>query len=135
MKLLLLLLMVAPAAAQEHKFFDKGNVARFSFTAAGTAADAVTTQHFLSPAVQRQWGVPPRELNPIARPFVSHGWPGQLAASSLSFGLGVTWAYVAHRTGHHKIEKFVPWFMGAVSFAAAANNARYYRGDPPPRVQ
>jgi hypothetical protein len=84
-----------------HKFFDRGNNIRMGILAGLVAADGISTQEILNSG--GHW----REMNPLARPFVSKGAPGQLAASVLGYGFSVGTSYLLHKTGHHKLEKLM----------------------------
>ena len=84
-----------------HKFFDRGNSIRMGILGGLVAADGISTQEILSSG--GHW----REINPLARPFVNKGAPGQLAASVLGYGFSVGTAYLLHKTGHHKLEKLM----------------------------
>jgi hypothetical protein len=77
-------------------------------------ADGVQTQLMLQ---THQFG----EGDPLARPFVNQGWPGQLVASALGYGTVLGLAYILHRTNHHKIERYATWL---VTSAEAANDTR-----------
>jgi hypothetical protein len=77
-------------------------------------ADGVETQLMLQ---THQFG----EGDPLARPFVNQGWPGQVAASALGYGAALGVAYILHRTNHHKIERYTTWL---VTSAEAANDTR-----------
>ena len=66
------------------------------------AADGVTTQMLMSRGSDRAG-----ESNPLARPFVTHGAPGQAAACVMGLGASIAIAYLLHKTGHHSIEVFV----------------------------
>jgi hypothetical protein len=46
-------------------------------------------------------------MNPLARPLVTKGAPGQAAASFLGYGLGAGTAFLFHRTNHHRVERMV----------------------------
>jgi hypothetical protein len=70
------------------------------------------------------------EGDPLARPFVTHGWPGQLAGSTLGYGAALSLSYMLHRTNHHRIERWATRFMVG---AEAANDARNLLLQPPPR--
>jgi hypothetical protein len=88
-----------PNAPSAHKFLDNQNVADFTILAGLATVDSISTQHILS--VHHG-----RELNPIARVFVTHGWTGQMAVSTVGYGAAVTTAYALHRTGHHRWERW-----------------------------
>jgi|SRR5450432_184244 hypothetical protein len=87
--------------SSNHKFFDRGNNIRMGILAGLVAADGISTQEILNSG--GHW----REMNPIARPFVNQGAPGQLAASVLGYGFCVGTSYLLHKTGHHKLEKLM----------------------------
>ena len=87
---------------KQHVFFDKGNLVLHSWNLAAETFDAVTTR-------RAQHGRPINELNPFAAVFVNRGWGGQIAFS-YGFGVGgpLLTSYLLHRTGHHKLERWVP---------------------------
>ena len=134
-RLLLMCMLTASATAQsvitgvvtrpDSRWLDKANVVRLSYCAGGMALDAYSTQRFLSPQIQAKYRVGPHELNPIARPFVNQGWKGQLAASGLSFAVVTGSSWLAHRTGHHRIEHSIPLVFGSLSWSAGAWNMHY----------
>ncbi len=103
-----------PNSPSQHKLFDRQNSIAFGTLAALVAADSVTTQRLTNSGRAR-------EANPIWRPMVRQGWPGQMAASGLGFGSAVGVAYALHKTGHHKLERWANWL--AVSLEGA-NDAR-----------
>jgi hypothetical protein len=87
-----------PAVRTEtHGFLDRPAKFRFAILAGFIAADGITTQQVLNKGGH--------ELNPVARPFVTHGAAGQLAASSIGYGAAITTSYLFHRTKHHKLER------------------------------
>ncbi|PYX79620.1 MAG: hypothetical protein DMG70_27125 [Acidobacteria bacterium] len=96
-------------------FLDRPAGIRFSVLAGLIAADGITTQRVLSMAGTR-------ELNPLARPFVTHGAAGQLAASSLGYAFGIGTSYFFHRTGHHKMERIFENVAIGVESACVTNN-------------
>jgi hypothetical protein len=108
--LLLLLLLSLPLLAQEasevfpeapsHPFLQRANEIRLGILAGLIAADGITTQHILN--VDHG-----SELNPIVRPLVTKGAPGQAAASALGYAFSVGSSYMFHRTGHHRLERLM----------------------------
>ena len=84
-----------------HKFFDRGNKIRLGILAGIVASDGISTQEIM------QGGGLWREVNPLARPFVNQGAPGQFAASVLGYGFSVGTSYLLHKTGHHRLEKLM----------------------------
>ena len=88
--------------SDNHKFWDKQNLAINSANLAMQTADALTTRHVLD----QHNG---RERNPWARQFVNHGWAGQAGYSwGLSVGGTILTSYFLHRTGHHRLERILP---------------------------
>jgi hypothetical protein len=103
-------------APEKHPvFLDRPARIRFSILAGLIAADSITTQRVLNMAGSR-------EVNPLARPFVTHGAAGQLAASSLGYAFGIGTSYFFHRTGHHKLERIFQDLAIGVEAACVTNN-------------
>ena len=63
--------------ASSHRFFDRTNIALTVVESGALIADGIYTQRGL-----RRYPDTSRELDPIARPFVSRGWPGQIAGGA-----------------------------------------------------
>jgi hypothetical protein len=104
--LLLLLLVSSPLFGQDvpeapsHAFFERGNEIRMGMIAGLIAADGITTQHIL--------GVDHgSEMNPLVRPLVTKGAPGQAGASVLGYAFSLGSSYLLHRTGHHRLERLM----------------------------
>ena len=100
--------------APSHRFFDRQNKTAFMVLGGLVAVDAARTQVMLS--THRY-----AEANPMARPLVNQGWPGQVAASTIGYGAALGVSYMFHRTGHHRMERYATWFMVA---AETANDMR-----------
>ena len=49
-----------------------------------------------------------REVDPLARPFVMRGWPGQIAGGALVISADVGLRYWLHRRKRHRLERLVP---------------------------
>jgi hypothetical protein len=97
--------------APVHKFLDARNVAVFSLNAAVMVADIVTTRRALQ--------VPGAyEANPLMK---SQG--ATIALKSVSVCAGMATAYMLHKSGHHKAERFIPALFGIPSAIAAVHNA------------
>ncbi len=103
-----------------HKFLDRQNKIAFASLGALVAVDAVMTQRLTNSGVAH-------EANPLWRPLVKQGWPGEMAASALGYSAALGMAYTFHKTGHHKMERWANWITVAVeagnvghSFAVAA---------------
>jgi hypothetical protein len=88
----------APHAAEQHKFWDKGNSLLFAAVAATSAADFVVTKSNLDRGGN--------ELNPATRLF-GRSTAG-LAMNFAGETAGVVGlSYFFHKTGHHKLERAV----------------------------
>lgn len=85
------------------KFFDLKNSLAIATFGAALAADSYSTQRALAyPNL--------REGNPVAQPFVSSR-AGEIAYSAAGFALFGGGLYLAHRTGHHRVERIAPWIV------------------------
>ena len=91
-------------AKREHRFFDVKNSLALSSFGLFLAGDSLSTQKGLSRGF--------REINPLARPFVNSR-VGASIYSVGSFGLVAGGMYLAHKTGHHKLEWMTPFGMAA----------------------
>lgn len=128
----LLLLVPLPAAAQEgtgatpaappHRFFDGMNIALIGIESAALLADGTYTQR----ALTRYPGIF-READPLARPFVMSGWPGQIAGGILVVSADVGLRYWLHRKTHHRVERLVPLVPIVYGTAGAVHGARELR--------
>jgi hypothetical protein len=96
------------------KFWSTAHKIDFSIFAGEVVADGITTQRGIGNGM--------REANPLARPLVSRGAAGQVAASTLGFGAGVGAAYLLHKTHHYKAERVAVRMILAVEGAAVAQN-------------
>jgi hypothetical protein len=109
---------IAPAVLvqpeHKHRFFDVQNSLGLALLGAGLTGDALSTQKGL--------GRPGyHEINPIARPFVQSR-AGAAAYSAGSFALMGSGMYLAHKTGHHRLERVLPLAIaGWEGFLAARN--------------
>ena len=92
-----------PDAPSQRPFWTVRNKAGFGILASLIAADAITTQRGLNEGM--------REANPIMRPFVTRGAPGEAAGSALGFGAGLGVVYFMHHTHHYKAERIT---MGVI---------------------
>jgi hypothetical protein len=97
-----------------HKFFGKSNLFLMGISLSGQAADAITTQRFLSHGF--------REGDPLAEPFVKYGWSGQVGLGIFNNAAEIFVMYGLHRMGAHWIERAVPLSIGTVSGVEAYRN-------------
>jgi hypothetical protein len=108
---------VAPSAP--HRFFDSVNLALAGAEVGALLADGITTQRALNRCPTVCW-----EANPVARPFVEAGWPGQIAGGTAFLAAEVGLQYLLHRKGHHRWERSVPVVLITYSTTSAIHNAR-----------
>jgi len=97
-----------------HPFFDKTFLFVNTVSLLGQSADAITTQRFLKHNEI--------EGDPLARPFVKYGWPGQIGVAVIVNSAIFTAEYGLHKMGHHRIERGLPLAVGAASGILAYNN-------------
>jgi hypothetical protein len=65
----------------------------------------------------------------MARPLMRAGLGGQIAATyGLGEGSALLSAYLLHRTGHHRLERFAPITAIVVESLATASNIRTRSG-------
>ena len=103
--------------APPHRFFDKTNLWLHAGAIVAETADLVTTHRAIEAGAV--------EANPLARPLVRRGLGGQVvSAYGLGEGALLLTSYIFHRTGHHRLERFVPVTAIAVEGLATASNVR-----------
>jgi hypothetical protein len=92
----MLVFITAVCSAQDTKFWSTERKLETTGLVGESVIDAVTTQMWL--------GASPRhtELNPVARPLVTRGNAGQVAACALGVGAVLGVQYVLYRHGHRK---------------------------------
>src|SRR5258708_25617592 len=103
-----------PDAPTQRPFLSVENKIKVSILAGVVAADAFTTQRGLNQGL--------REVNPVMRPFVTRGAPGEAAGSALGFGAGVGIVYLLHRSHHYKAERITMRLIVAGEAGFVANN-------------
>ncbi len=109
-------------ARPAHKFFDATNITLTVAESAALMADGVYTRRGLNR--YPDWGY---EADPLARPFVNAGWPGQIAGGALVVSADVALRYLLHRKGHHTLERLVPLALIVYGTMGAVHNARVLR--------
>jgi hypothetical protein len=90
------------------------NKVEVGILAALVIADGITTQRGLNQGL--------REANPIMRPFVTRGTPGEAAGSALGFGAALGAVYLLHHSHHYKAERIAMRLMVAGESGFVANN-------------
>lgn len=101
--------------APSHRFFDKLNIALITVSLLGQASDAITTQRA---------GHGQGETDPLARPFVEQGWPGEIGLGVLDNAAELSVMYALHRMHHHRIERIVPIGRAAIGGMQGYRNDR-----------
>jgi hypothetical protein len=104
-----------------HRFFDGPNITLTAVESGALLADGITTRY----ALDKYPGS--READPLARPFVSRGWPGQTAGGALVVSADLGIRYWLHRKGKHRIERFVPLVLIAYGTLGALHNWKEIR--------
>lgn len=90
-----------PTTKQPHVFFDRYNVALFSADALVRSLDAQSTRSFMTN--------PCHCMSETTLPDSIAGSTPKMYAYSLGVSAGVVGlTYLAHKTGHHKIERIIP---------------------------
>ena len=102
-----------------HVFVDWPNVGLTTAEIGALWADGVTTQRLV-----RRYGQRFREADPIARPFVSRGWSGQIVGGSLALVADIGIRYILHRRNHHRWERWAPTVLIAYGTIGSVHNAR-----------
>jgi len=102
---------IAPSAAKpaseitRPQFWTRKVIALQAVNAALQTADMFQTRYYLD----RHIG---REVDPIARPFVSQGWTGSAAYfEGIQVGGTILMSYLLHRTGHDRLMHWLPVAM------------------------
>lgn len=113
----LVMLLAGTGAARGQELFDapvsKTTWTTFAGLGAEILADGVTTRVLY----QRHYD----ELNPLAKPFVHAGVPGQIGVSLLGAGAMTGAWFLLHRTHHERTAK---WFLRTVAAGEGYNVAR-----------
>jgi hypothetical protein len=100
--------------AKPHQFFDRTNILLFSGVAVSRTLDYTSTRNML--ARGRQEILIPDDVVYSTPGFVSL----EVAGAATSIGI----SYLLHRTGHHKLERWLSiGHIGVTSFGAARNYA------------
>ena len=113
---------VSTIASVPHRFFDVKNIALTGLESGALLADGMYTQRAL-----KQYPEFFREADPIARPFVMRGWPGQIAGGALFVGGDVVLRYLLHRKNHHRLERVLPLVLTVYGTIGAVHGARELR--------
>jgi len=106
-------------ASVRHRFLDNTNALLTGVEIAGLIGDASSTRRVLDsyPDVTG-------EGDPLARPFVSLGWPGQIAGGVLFVTAELLGRYALHAHGHHRLERMLPLILGGLEFGVTMHNVQ-----------
>jgi len=86
-----------PAPPPQHRFWDRTNILLFSGVALSRGLDYTSTQHFLA-----------RGNNEVLIPDdVVNNSAGFAALEAAGAATSVGISYIFHRTGHHKMERWI----------------------------
>ncbi len=113
----------APAqepAPAPHRFFDATNIILTGVESGALLWDGYTTQRGLR---EFPWS---READPLARPFVNRGWPGQIVGGVLVISADVGLRYWLHKRGHHRAERLLPLVLTTYGLVGAIHNTIAY---------
>jgi hypothetical protein len=115
-----------------HRFFDRYNILLLTADLLAQTADALTTQRSLSDCRRNAvasigpFDCAHQEGDPLFRPFVTHGWGGQVAISGIVTSAEVLLMYGIHKMGYHTVERVVPVAQAIASSQAAYSNLQKY---------
>ena len=105
---------VLPDAPHPPSFWTFENKLDVGILAGLVAADAITTQRGLNQGL--------REINPVMRPLVTRGAPGEAVGSALGFGAGVGVIYLLHRSHRYTAERRLMRLIMAGETGFVVNN-------------
>jgi len=88
------------ASGPSHRFLDKTNLFLLSISLLAQASDAVTTQHIIGHGYA--------EADPLVRPLVNQGWPGQIGEAVIENAGQIFIMYRLHKMGFHRAERLIP---------------------------
>jgi len=106
------------ASGPSHRFLDKTNLFLLSVSLLAQASDAVTTQHVIGHGYA--------EADPLVRPLVNEGWPGQIGEAIIENAGQIFIMYRLHKMGFHRAERLIPILNALPHAYEGCNNARAY---------
>ena len=110
-----------PRPPSAHRFFDRWTIASTVVESSALLADGYYTQLALN-----KYPTIVSEGDPLARPFVERGWPGQIAGGALFVTADAGLRYWLHRSDHHRLERFVPLILTVYGIAGAMHSEDTY---------
>jgi hypothetical protein len=108
------------AVGATHRFFDGLNIGLTCLEGSALLFDGIVTQYII-----KTYPGQGHEIDPIARPFVDAGWPGQIAGGLLFIGADVGLRYLLHRKNHHRWERLLPLVLTAYGGISTGINLSY----------
>ena len=99
-----------------HKFLDTKNIVLTGLETTALTLDGISTRRTLATVPGTY------EADPVARPFVDRGWPGQIAGGALFIGADVGLRNFLHRKGHHRVERWLPLILTVDGTIGAVDN-------------
>jgi hypothetical protein len=114
--------LATPGLNASHRFFDRTNLALFAGVAAVRVLDFTSTEHFRERGVN-EWLLTNRIVDnkPLFAGIEAAGFAASVAVS-----------YWLHRTGHHKLERWVSIVHMGVAGAGDARNYTLGNSNPMP---
>ena len=109
------------AATSRHPFWDKDNIVLFAGVGAGRALDYASTRHFRARGVN-EWLLTNKIVD--NKPLFAGI---EVAAAAASIGV----SYLFHRSGHHKLERWVSIVHIGVAVGGSARNYTLKAPSPP----
>ena len=106
------------ASGPSHRFLDKTNLFVLSISLLAQASDAVTTQHIIGHGYA--------EADPLVRPLVNQGWPGQIGEAVIENAGQIFIMYRLHKMGFHRAERLIPISNTLPHAYEGYNNAHEY---------
>jgi hypothetical protein len=103
---------------QQQRYWTRAEIGRQAALVSGLAADAITTQRIL--------GRGGHEEDPLARPLVTHGWAGQMAATGLAYGGHMAGQWWLRRKGHGTMARRETLGYAAAEWTCAGANMRLW---------
>lgn len=94
-----------------HAFIDKTNILLYTVAIVLMVADLTQTRIKLNTGLYH-------EDNPLTRPLMNAGMVGTVAAGIIAMTVSIGISWLAHKTGHHKIERLVPVWSMMISVTA-----------------
>jgi hypothetical protein len=112
--------VAGPTTVPPHRFWNRLNIGLTVMESSALLYDGIVTRYTLGHYPNNS-----READPIAKPFVDHGWTGQILGGAFFVAADNGVRYWLHRTGHHRAERWMPLVLtsyGGVSGSIDVRN-------------